>query len=139
MSNPYQAPSARVADFDGGINNSGGGSGIVVPEEVKGWSWGAFLLNWIWAIGNRTWIGLLALIPYVGFLMTIYLGIKGREMAWRNNRWDSIEHFNRVQRSWSKWGAIIFFGIIGIAILAAVMMPVANDYTSRAEQAEQSE
>lgn len=139
MSNPYQAPNARVADFDGGINNSGGGSGIVVPEEVKGWSWGAFLLSWIWAIGNRTWIGLLALIPYVGFLMTIYLGIKGREMAWRNNRWDSIEHFNRVQRSWSKWGVIIFVGIFGISILAAILIPAADDYASRAVEAEQAE
>ncbi len=22
-----------------------------VPEGVKGWSWGAFLLSWVWAIG----------------------------------------------------------------------------------------
>ena len=33
-----------------------------IPDGVRGWSWGAFLLNWIWAIGNKTWIGLLALI-----------------------------------------------------------------------------
>lgn len=34
-------------------NNSGGGKDIELPEGVKGWSWGAFFLNWIWAIGNR--------------------------------------------------------------------------------------
>ena len=25
-----------------------------IPDGVKGWSWGAFFLNWIWAIGNRS-------------------------------------------------------------------------------------
>ena len=68
-----------------------------IPEGVKGWSWGAFLLSWIWAIGNRTWIGLLALIPYVGVIMAIVLGFKGREWAWKNRQWDSLEEFNRVQ------------------------------------------
>ena len=74
---------------------------VVVPEGVKGWSWGAFFLNWIWAIGNKTWIGLLCLVPIVGFVMAFVLGFKGREWAWKNARWDSLEHFNRVQRLWS--------------------------------------
>ena len=38
-----------------------------IPQGVKGWSWGAFLLTPFWAIGNRTWIGVLAFIPYVSF------------------------------------------------------------------------
>ncbi|MCB2070724.1 MAG: hypothetical protein KDF67_14455, partial [Ottowia sp.] len=63
-----------------------------------GWSWGAFLWNWIWAIGNQTWIGLLALVPLIGLFVAIYLGIRGRELAWQNRRWDSVEHFQRVQR-----------------------------------------
>ena len=45
-------------------NTSGKGKGHPIPDGVKGWSWGAFLLNWIWAIGNSTWIGLLCLIPF---------------------------------------------------------------------------
>ncbi len=93
-----------------------------VPEGVKGWSWGAFLLGWIWAIGNRTWIGLLALVPGVGFIMRIVLGFKGREWAWQNKSWDNFEHFQRVQRKWSVWGA----GIAGVAIvliLLAVALP----------------
>lgn len=28
-------------------NTSGQGSSAAVPEEVKGWSWGAFFLSWI--------------------------------------------------------------------------------------------
>lgn len=89
-----------------------------IPEGVKGWSWGAFLLNWIWAIGNKTWIGLLALVPYVGFIMAVVLGFKGREWAWKNKEWESIEHFNRVQRKWSLWGIwiVVICLLIGVVI-----------------------
>ena len=109
-----------------------------IPDGVKGWSWGAFLLNWIWAIGNRTWIGLLALIPYLGFIMAIVLGIKGREWAWKNKEWESLEHFNRVQRKWSAWA----LGIVGVSlciaiigIVAAIAIPAYHDYTTRANAA----
>jgi hypothetical protein len=107
-----------------------------IPDGIKGWSWGAFLLNWIWAIGNRTWWGLLALIPYVGFIMAIILGIKGREWAWKNNKWESIEHFNRVQKKWSFWGVLIVIGIMGIGIMAAIALPAYHDYVERAKQVE---
>ena len=131
MENLYQPPQSMVDDVATGENNSGGGSSIVPPPGIKGWSWGAFLLNWIWAIGNRTWIGLLAIVPYIGFIMAFYLGFKGREMAWRNKRWDSIDEFNRVQKKWSKWGVILVVGIMGIGILASVMLPAYVDYTRR--------
>lgn len=89
-----------------------------LPDGIAGWSWGAFLLNWIWAIGNRTWIGLLALIPYAGLGVAIWLGIKGREMAWASKPWESVEHFNRVQKKWSQWGIglAIFWVVIGVLI-----------------------
>lgn len=133
MDNPYQPPKSVVADIsDPSENNSGGGSAIELPAGVKGWSWGAFLWNWIWAPFNRTWFGLLALVPYVGVLVVFYLGFKGRELAWRNKRWDSLEHFNRVQRSWSKWGLILIVGAMGIGILAAIALPAYQQYTVRA-------
>lgn len=104
-----------------------------IPDGVKGWSWGAFLLNWIWAIGNKTWIGLLALIPYVGFVMAIVLGFKGREWAWENNKWESVEHFNRVQKRWSFWAVVIILGVFGIGILAAIAIPAYFDYVKKAK------
>ena len=131
--NPYSPPTAVVDDVTGDVeNNSGGGKHIEVPPGVKGWSWGAFLLNWVWAIFNRTWIGLLCLLPYVGVLFGFYLGIKGRELAWRNKRWDSFEHFERVQRRWSLWGGIIVLGIVGLGIAAAIVIPAYHDYVQRA-------
>ena len=90
----------------------------LLPAGVVGWSWGAFLLNWIWAIGNRTWLGLLALIPVVGIIMAVILGFKGREWAWKSKQWESVEHFNRVQKKWSQWAV----GLVGGCTLLAVML-----------------
>lgn len=104
---------------------------VPIPDGVKGWSWGAFLLNWIWGPFNGTWIGMLSLVPYVGFVMMIVLGFKGREWAWKNKRWDSVEHFNRVQRLWSIWGVVIVLGSLVIGILAGIAMPAYQDYQQR--------
>jgi len=105
-------------------NTSGQGKAHPLPTELAGWSWGGFLMNWIWAIGNRTWIGLLAFIPYIGLIVAIVLGIKGREWAWQNKRWQSVEHFQRVQRLWAIWGFIITFGFLFLGIVAAIVYPI---------------
>jgi hypothetical protein len=83
-----------------------------IPPEVDRWNWGAFLLNWIWGIGNQTYIALLALVPLVNLVMVFVLGAKGSAWAWRNGRWDSVEHFKRVQRNWAIAGAIVWLGAI---------------------------
>jgi hypothetical protein len=85
-----------------------------IPPELDRWNWGAFLLNWIWGIGNQTFIALLALIPFVGFVMLFVLGAKGSAWAWRNGRWDSVEHFKRVQRQWAIWGVAVWLIAIGL-------------------------
>lgn len=95
-----------------------------IPPGIKGWSWGAFLWNWIWAIFNNTWIGLLALIPGVNLVMIFVLGAKGREWAWKNKKWDSVEHFNRVQRKWSLWGIwlVVIGFVLALLVTAASMI-----------------
>jgi hypothetical protein len=111
MTDAYKAPDADLHITDetaSSFNNTSGmGKGHPLPPGVAGWSWGALFWNWIWAIGNKTWIGVLAFVPYIGFIVAIVLGIKGREWAWQNKRWDSVEHFQRVQRSWSVWAGIV--------------------------------
>jgi len=124
--------------------------GSDVPDEIKGWNWGAFFLGWIWGIGNKVWIALLTLILLVSFIpityimfavikmphgaeaptlillvsilfiVSIVLGMKGNEWAWRNKKWDSIEHFRRTQRAWAIVGirltltAWLLFGAVVI-------------------------
>lgn len=136
MENPYSPPTSTLVGANGNRENtSGTGKEAAIPEGVKGWSWGAFLLNWIWAIGNSTWIGLLCLIPYVGFVMSFVLGFRGREWAWRNKRWNSVEHFNEVQRKWSFWAVLVIGGMFALGILAAIAIPAYVDYQRSAQMA----
>lgn len=100
-------------------NTSGQGSMAVVPPEIDGWNWGAFLLNWIWGIGNNTFIALLVFVPFIGFVMPFVLGAKGSAWAWKNKRWDSVGHFMAVQRKWAKWAVIVY--LLFIALFAASM------------------
>jgi hypothetical protein len=86
----------------------------VIPAEIDRWNWGAFLLNWIWGVGNNTFVALLTLIPFVGLIMPFVLGARGSGWAWRNGRWDSIAHFKRVQRLWAIWGAVIWLGALAL-------------------------
>jgi hypothetical protein len=95
---------------DAAENTSGQGSTTAVPEEIKEWNWGAFFLTWIWGIGNKVWLALIALapVPLVGLAMGILLGIKGNEWAWQCKKWDSIEQFRHRQRIWMYWGIAAF-------------------------------
>lgn len=91
-------------------NTSGRGFGTSVPEEIEEWNWGAFFLTWIWGIGNRVWLALIALapVPLVGIAMMVLLGIKGNEWAWQSKKWDSVEQFRHRQRIWMYWGIAAF-------------------------------
>jgi len=100
-------------------NTSGQGKLATVPEEVKGWSWGAFGLTWIWGICNSVWIALLCFIPFFAYVWVFILGVKGNEWAWRNKKWDSIEHFKSTQRCWNIVGIVVF--AISIATIVAIV------------------
>ena len=103
-------------------NTSGQGEAAVVPPEIQGWNWGAFLLSWIWGIGNNVMIALLALIiPFWG----IYLGLKGNELAWRNKQWESVEHFKQVQRKWTMWGLGLLVASLALSCVCVLISLIA--------------
>ena len=87
-----------------------------IPPEIKGWNWGAFLLNWIWGIGNNTYIAFLMFVPFINIVMPFVLGAKGNAWAWQNKKWDSIEHFKSVQRKWCRWSLVVVVVVICIFI-----------------------
>lgn len=91
-----------------------------VPEEIKGWNWGAFWLSWIWGIGNGVWLGLLGLV-LVG-VWNVVLGARGNEWVWQSRKFESVEHFREVQRAWSRWGWIIgLVTLLGAALTALIV------------------
>ncbi len=118
-------------------NTSGAGKDAKVPAEVSGkFNWGAFLLSWIWGLGNATYLTLIILlvcfIPLIGGLgalgLAIWFGIKGNEWAWQNKRFESVEAFHAYQKKWVIAGIIvaclgilcsILFTIVGAALLVS--------------------
>ncbi len=104
-------------------NTSGQGALASVPADVDRWNWGAFLLNWIWGIGNNTFIALLMFVPFVNFAMPFVLGAKGSVWAWRNKRWESVEEFKTVQRKWALWSLAIY-AAFALSVAAAVFVAV---------------
>jgi serine/threonine protein kinase len=100
-------------------NNSGHGnlfdSSVSVPDEIKGWNWGAFLLPWVWPLTNHVWIGLFSWVPPAGLMgvMAIALGSRGNEWAWRSRKWCSIAQFKAHQRRWTI-AAVSFWSLIGL-------------------------
>lgn len=94
----------------------------MVPPEVDRWNWGAFLLTWIWGVGNNTFIALLVFVPFANIVMPFVLGAHGSAWAWRNKRWESIEAFRATQRRWAQWGLamLVLFALLFVGIFAAV-------------------
>lgn len=95
-----------------------------IPPELNRWNWGAFLLNWIWGIGNSTYIAFLMFVPFVNMIMIFVLGAKGSKWAWKNRVWANEEHFVRTQRNWALAGLaviagfILLFGLLFYAVFA---------------------
>ena len=102
----------------------GMGTLSVLPSELNGWNWGAFLFNWIWGLGNQVYVALW-LIPISIFTLglgtlpfMIWLGVKGNERSWKSKRWESVERFREVQRKWAIAGLIVAVvsGVLWIAM-----------------------
>ena len=105
------------------INTSGMGRQSVIPQGLGDWNWGGFLLTWIWGIGNNVWWSLLTFVPFLGpLVMPWVLAFKGNEWAWQNKKWDSIEHFKRVQHTWAMWGFGVMLGIVVLTCIIFALM-----------------
>lgn len=86
-----------------------------VPQEIKGWNWGAFMFNILWRIGNKTYLPLLCLIPIFNLVWIFVCGFKGNTWAWQKGDYQDVETFLAVQKTWNRAGIVYF--IISIALL----------------------
>ena len=112
------------ASFD---KRSGEGSNSVIPDEIKGWNWGAAGLTWIWGLSNSVWVSLVSLLPFLDLFFWIILGINGNEWAWRKTKWESVQEFQKTQNKWKPWGVaflIIRFLPLALVILVSLFSPL---------------
>ncbi len=112
---PTERLSIKPAEF---VNNSGQSNllddSVSVPNEIKGWNWGAFLMPWLWPLTNHVWIGLSSWVPSPGWavIVAIALGRMGNEWAWKSRKWQSIEQFKAHQRRWTIAGVIFWIPMV---------------------------
>lgn len=99
-----------------------------IPAELDRWNWGAFLLNWIWGIGNSVFIALLMFVPLVNIVMIFVLGARGSRWAWRKRAWRDAEHFRSTQRKWAIAGVVVWVAaaVLVAAALATVHFAMRN-------------
>jgi len=94
-------------------------------ENLNSWNWGAFYFGCIWAISNGIYWPLIEIIPFIGWsasiVIRIVLGINGNKWAWEKRRWESIEHFKRVQHSWAIAALWFFVGSIIFSFMFIIM------------------
>lgn len=100
-------------------DRSGNGKTSIIPKEIKKWNWGAAGMLWIWGINHLVWISLISLIPIVNIIMILILGIKGNKLAWKKQKWESVEKFLAYQKKWKTIG--IVFLIINILVSFGLM------------------
>lgn len=109
-------------------NTSGQGNLAHIPSEIRGWNWGAFLSNWIWGLAHNVWIALLCFVPFVNIPMVFVLGAKGNEWAWRNKKWDSIDHFKATQRTWAWCGLGMFVVSVTLFVVLVLVSAATESY-----------
>ncbi|TMJ10357.1 MAG: hypothetical protein E6G98_07645 [Bacillati bacterium ANGP1] len=102
---------------------------LTTPEQeasINRWSWGGGMFEWIYLSAmNANQRGivvlLISLIPYLGALaMFIYVGLKGRRIAWESREWKDYDDFEACQRIWDRWALWIL--AMGIVLGALVVL-----------------
>ena len=81
----------------------------ILPDEARGFSWGAFLCGPLWGFPYRIWVSILSWLPGIGALVWFWLGFNGREMAWRAREWESVQSFLASERRWTRVGLVLFW------------------------------
>lgn len=113
---------------------------VEVPQEIKKWNWGAFLLNSFWGLFNGVyWPFLVALaflflylisgfndLVYVvggvsNFVISIVLGVNGSEWAWKAKSWNDVNRFLKVQHNWMVASLVLVFVSLFLFALISVM------------------
>jgi len=115
---------------------------ISIPNEIKGWNWGACGLApfWLWSMGLQSmfWVligaYILSLIithdlrqylTYGLFGFYFYLGSKGNELAWTTGKrqWESAQQYTATQAAWQPWGigALALAGMVIVVTLVKLL------------------
>lgn len=118
--------------YQTGFPNTSGTLGPIPPEVLAmRWSWAAFFWNWLWMCNNglagaRVLLFISCFIPYVNVISVIYLGLNGNQLAWQYRRFESVDHFKRVQSTWGQWALWMFLGTLAFELFIGLIGVIAG-------------
>ncbi len=100
-----------------------------VPKEIRRFSIGALTCNWIWAFANNLHVwGIIILVTSciapAALALSIYLGFKGNELAWKAGNYSSIEQFKKSQRPWDIAGIVLLIASLVVFITIFVIFTI---------------
>lgn len=116
-------------------------STVQVERELGRWNWGAFYFGWFWGVFNKVYVALVQLVvtilsyavsimglgiiaPILGLInigISIWLGVKGSQMAWDNGAYRNLEHFRSSRHNWNVAAAICFGVCLFIILISLVL------------------
>jgi hypothetical protein len=70
-------------------------------------------------------IGLVLQFLGFGIVYAIMIGINGKESAWRNRRFDSVQQYVDTMRAWNSWGMwLLIAGVVAIMLYFVLVFAV---------------
>jgi len=111
-------------------------------EDVAGFNWAAFALNWQWLNAHAVhlflcagmlaffgWLGLLSgliwgfglwwvwVLLALGIPVWIYAGMRGNALSWQEGEWANREEWKRTQRFWTVRSAVTWMVLVVAATI----------------------
>jgi len=87
---------------------------------IADWSWSAFFISPIWALGNKLYLYILGLfIPIFNIYIWLKLSAHGRKIAWEKNQWRDFQLFKKRQK-------IIMWTSVVLVILSCFLLILQN-------------
>ena len=137
--NTYSPTSTPYREPTGGLTSHS--LSIQAERELSKWNWGAFYFGWLWGVFNKVYVALVQLVvsilsyaltimglgiiaPLFGLInigISIWLGVKGSQMAWDNGAYRNLEHFRSSRHNWNVAAAICFGVCVFIILISLVL------------------
>ena len=120
---PPADPRQILAPYMQTSNSSGSGPQAILPEEASGWTFaGCVPFGLFGFMNNLAGWGLLGCVG--GLLVLLFpvyffvIGVSGKQMAWKNQTFSSVEEYRRSMANWNTAGLVFF--ILGIVYVIAI-------------------
>lgn len=92
----------------------------IMAGPRRKWNWAAFTNPIFFAIGNKSYLGLLNLIPIFNLVWCFIYGAKAEAWTWETGLYEDDKTFRASMDSWNRAGLVFFIITIALTILSCI-------------------